>query len=542
MSSKLFADLVTSMTEGGDDRITLASAEGVNEYFTSSRPDPQTIARASSTSSNVSQTGFSAAKDFFIRLQVAEREGTLAATFEREMESIRRRIKLYWGSQSLTQTFVIVTPSGSDAEMLPSVAALVRHQNWLPNVQCDAPLVTNIIMASGEVGSSCATAAALRHFRAFSPLGQGVVSGHCIPGVAPSSVDVVGVKVRDRMGALIPCEQIEAEVAELLQIAICQQGRLAVLHAVHSCKTGLSAPRACFLKAMKELYRDSIVVVVDAAQLRMDASATGAWIDSGYWVLITGSKFIGGASFSGALLVPQGDAEMLGATNASLFPTGLGQYFSCSNCDAIFGTLQQSLPNWYNFGLALRWETALAEGEWLHSVDRLHRDRGIFAWVSGVTHLVRSSKRLYLLDDVFASPADLESTSIAIGQCNSVVCVGVYYLGKDQVDHPMNYPQCRLVHRLMLQDLSSKIDDLSPEESAIAARRCLVGQPVLVSDLPGCPCPSILRIAIGAPEMRRCIGLQGQDPTALAVDILNDDNCVVKKLELISNHWTELQS
>jgi hypothetical protein len=529
------------MTEGGDDRITLASAEGVNEYFTSSRPDPQTTARASSTSSNVSHRGFSAAREVFDRLQAAEREGTLTLIFEREMESIRRRIQLYWGSQSLVQSFVIVTPSGSDAEMLPTVAALVRHQNWQPDVPCSTPLVTNIIMAFGEVGSCCATAAALRHFRTVNPLGQGVMIGQCIAGVDESSVDVVGVNVRDRLGVVIPCEEVESEVAALLEIAISRQGRLAVLHAVHSCKTGLSAPRACFLKKMKDLYRDSIVVVVDAAQLRIDASAVGAWIDSGYWVLITGSKFMGGASFSGALLVPQIDAEMLGATNASLFPVGLGQYFCRSNCDAMFGALRQSLPNWFNFGLALRWETALAEGKWLHSLDRLHRDRGIFAWVEGVKHLVRSSKRLYLLDDAIASPVDFESMSMSVGECNSVVCVGVHYIDKDHVNHPMNYAQCRLVHRLMLRDLSSEINSLSPDEAAVAAKRCLVGQPVLISDLPECPSPAILRIAIGAPEMFNCIGLQGQDPAVLAVELLKDDECVVKKLELISNHWSELE-
>ncbi len=65
------------------------------------------------------------------------------------------------------------------------------------------------------------------------------------------------------------------------------------------------------------------MVVVDAAQLRVDSSVAGAWIDSGYWVLITVSKFIGGVSFSGALLVLQGDAEISGATNAILFPSDL---------------------------------------------------------------------------------------------------------------------------------------------------------------------------------------------------------------------------
>jgi hypothetical protein len=373
----------------------------------------------------------------------------------------------------------------------------------------------------------------------MSPIGKKQSVGEPIAGVASGTVDVVGVKIRDVKGALIPSAELEAHVATLLKRAIEQEGRVVVLQAVHACKTGVAAPRASFLQRMKAVYNDSLLVVIDACQLRMDASAAGAWIDAGYWVSLTGSKFLGGASFSGALLVPQCEAELLGATSASLFPLGLGDYFSRSNFDSIFASLRQALPTWHNVGLALRWETALAEGEWLHAVDSQHRDRGIHAWVCGVLELVQSSQRVFLLDDVILGAGDSEAHPSSLGKCNSIVCLGVRF-NQGQTQEPMNQLQLRLVHRLMLQDLTDRIEGLSPVETAAAARRCQLGQPVLISDAPGCPCPAILRIAIGAPDMFKAIGREEVDLAALVGELLLDDALVVKKLELISKHWTVL--
>jgi hypothetical protein len=539
-SVDLAAGLVLTMATGGDNRIVVASADSFNEYFTCPRPMPDTIARASSTSSCVSHRGFSAAGRLFERLLAAEQEGHAAAGCDGAMESIHQRIKLFWGSESRACSFAITAPSGTDAAMLPTVAALVRHKRWQPNATYISPLVTNIVIASGEVGSNTETASGLRHFGGVSPIGKKQSVGEPIAGVAKGTIDVVGVKIRDDKGTLIPSDELEAHVATLLKRAIEQEGRVVVLQAVHACKTGVvAAPRASFLQRMKAVYNDSLLVVIDACQLRMDASAAGAWIDAGYWVALTGSKFLGGASFSGALLVPQCDAELLGATSASLFPLGLGDYVSRSNFDSIFASLRQALPTWHNVGLALRWETALAEGEWLHAVDSQHRDRGIHAWVCGVRELVQSSQRVFLLDDVILGAGDSEAHRSSLGKCNSIVCLGVRF-NQGQAQEPMSQLQLRRVHRLMLQDLTDRIEGLSPAETAAAARRCHVGQPVLISDAPGCPCPAILRIAIGAPEMFKAIGREGVDLAALMGELLLDDALVVKKLELISEHWTVL--
>ena len=116
------------LTLGCDDRTTIDPDEfaprKVNKYFTSTVPDPLSTQRSSCTSSSTSPLSYSAAD--------AHREGLLhdaiigARTSDEimdgELEAMRARLLK---SLSLTPgTEVILTPSGSDAEMLPTI--LVR--------------------------------------------------------------------------------------------------------------------------------------------------------------------------------------------------------------------------------------------------------------------------------------------------------------------------------------------------------------------------------------------------------------------------------
>jgi UDP-N-acetylglucosamine 2-epimerase (non-hydrolysing)/GDP/UDP-N,N'-diacetylbacillosamine 2-epimerase (hydrolysing) len=74
------------------------------------------------------------------------------------------------------------------------------------------------------------------------------------------------------------------------------------------------------IKKMKLKYANSLLIVIDAAHLRFCEETSRRWLDDGYWILLTGSKFIGGASFSGALLIPHRDAEMLTDIPKSMIP------------------------------------------------------------------------------------------------------------------------------------------------------------------------------------------------------------------------------
>ncbi|MBM3887341.1 cysteine desulfurase [Candidatus Dependentiae bacterium] len=250
---------------------------------------------------------------------------------------------------------VITTPSGTDAEMIAALAALGRNKAWGDVEKKQERLVTNIVVANGEVGTGTMAAAGMRHFSNITPAGKKVTANSLIQGVAQDAVEAVGLRFREDRSGIIALEKLESTIQKALQQAIDKEGRIAILHVMHVSKTGLNGPSAGFVSAMKKQYGDNLIVVVDAAHLRMDGSIASKWLDAGCWVMMTGSKFLGGASFSGVLLIPDHDADLLAQIEPQKIPAGLGDYFTPADCDRRFVHLRAALPNWYNVGLALRW-------------------------------------------------------------------------------------------------------------------------------------------------------------------------------------------
>ncbi len=96
-------------------------------------------------------------------------------------------------------------------------------------------------------------------------------------------------------------------------------------------KTGMIAPSLSLAQEMKERYPDSVEILVDACQFRLKPMNLRIYLENGFMVAVTGSKFLTGPTFSGALLVPSS-----------------------------LGHIHPSDPE-QNIGLLLRWEAALAE-------------------------------------------------------------------------------------------------------------------------------------------------------------------------------------
>ena len=51
-------------------------------------------------------------------------------------------------------------------------------------------------------------------------------------------------------------------------------------------------------------WKDRLIVVIDACQLRCHPHAIARYVDKGYLALVTGSKFFTGPPFSGAVVMP----------------------------------------------------------------------------------------------------------------------------------------------------------------------------------------------------------------------------------------------
>src|SRR5262249_26024531 len=107
-----------------------------------------------------------------------------------------------------------------------------------------------------------------------------------------------------------------------------------------------------------------------------------AYLEHGFMVALTGSKFLTGPTFSGALLVPRTLARRL---KRQVLPQALGGYSARADWPKGW-TAARSLPDVANYGLLLRWEAALDELRAFRSIP----DHEVAALLSAFARAVKT--------------------------------------------------------------------------------------------------------------------------------------------------------
>jgi len=127
-----------------------------------------------------------------------------------------------------------------------------------------------------------------------------------------------------------------------------ETGRV-VLHAIDGSKTGLTAPDRWACRRLSQTYGAKLDIVIDACQARIEPELVRWYLQHGYPVLVTGSKFFAAPGFCGAVLFPRQRLQRI--TRAGRLPSGLAAY---ARLQGGFGS--RRCP-----GLILRWTAALHE-------------------------------------------------------------------------------------------------------------------------------------------------------------------------------------
>ena len=122
-------------------------------------------------------------------------------------------------------------------------------------------------------------------------------------------------------------------------------------------KLGWRAPSDQCLDEISARWPDQVQIVVDACQMRLGRPRLKKYLDRGYLVIVTGSKFFTGPPFSGALLVPAGLDKTIEAI--AEIASGICEYSSRSDWPMKWQGLRSRFPIRANFGQWLRWEAAL---------------------------------------------------------------------------------------------------------------------------------------------------------------------------------------
>ncbi len=442
-----------ALISGGDARLAIDPTSRLNLYGCQPSPRPDEISLSSSTASTVSGRGYAAAQAAFAQLEPARAGARFPAVFADMADHVRSQIRTQF---DLSDAEVVLSPSGTDSEL--QALFLARAALGKP--------VTSIVVAADESGSGVPAAASGRHFGASASGGGAVVKGKPIPGLACATIEV---PARDPNGRARPLAEIDTEVRRAAQSAI-RAGHGVVLHLMDHSKLGSCSPSIACVREICALDRGAVQVVVDACQARLSRAALRWYLDQGFLVLITGSKFFTGPPLSGALLVPESLWRL--TARISDIPAGLADYTARDDWPQSFGRIREQLPARQNIGQVLRWIAALEDIAAYWTVPELFRKLALAEFAASSSRHFARFAELDLLPESGGLFADRARDEFA---ARTILPFTVRRDGR-----ALSFAQTRLLHQALNMDLATY--GFGGSDGGTAATPCHIGQPVAVAD------------------------------------------------------------
>jgi hypothetical protein len=280
-----------------------------------------------------------------------------------------------------------------------------------------------------------------------------------------------------------------------------------------SSKFGWRAPSDACLEAIMTRWPDDVQVVVDACQMRLGRPRLRKYLERGYMVLITGSKFFTGPPFSGALLVPGDFAPPLNATNA--IPPGLLEYISRRDWPRNWPLLRRRFPIRTNFGQWLRWEAACEEIGAYYRVPESFRKIALSRFGRAIDGLIEASASLELLP---WQERLLDSSDEELAQ-RTIFSFTIRIGGR-----LLSLSECRALYRALAGHAVS--GDLKP-----VAQACLIGQPVALGR-DSSP-PAALRISAGARLVSEAWSSDAKTAERNLQSVIDDARTAIANLEAL---------
>jgi hypothetical protein len=513
------------LCSGADSRSRIDRRTGFNRYLCSLSPQDEVIPFGSCTASSVSPVGYQAMQEMHQRFLAVGSGESLRTAIEENNENVRRELVSILTLGRIPGVELVLTPSGTDAELLALSLAAGSG---------DKPIY-NILIGPKEVGSGTPNAASCLHFDDELPSKEQAVVGEPVDPQLADRTELCKISIRDASGEIREANEIDQEVKDNIEAAIAR-GKKVLLHVIAHSKTGVHAPSLDLIEAMRERHGRHLVVVVDAAQGRFSRRGLLKALERGYLVIITGSKFFGGAFFSGGLLVPpQMNPEHRGLER---FPKGFGSYITSDQLPATWVKLRASVPQSGNLGLALRWVGAIAEIRNYYLIPSNLRLNVLRAFEEILPKVFGTSSYIQLIQN--GSPIIDDHIDRFL---QSKTTVFSFALSKGARDGSvLNFQQLRDVFRWVNFDISSLLPTAAPEIRRSLAPRHHIGQPVLLgsNDLSS---QSVLRVALGGVLVARIASDIHYGATLeRRIDWLEDQLISLKrKIETVTRQFDEIK-
>lgn len=523
LDAPLAAPLELVLSEAGDARLQVDPLRGLNRYGTAPRPRPEAIHFSSSTASSVSDYGFLLSDEIRRRLlrRSVQADGP---AWSQLADGVRKEIAGFLGLAA-GEGDIVLAASGTDTELLAVLLALAAAPNRR---------TLNVLIAPEETGRGVVLAGEGRYFDDITATGVAVTKG---AAVWPDR-DIVTccLPVRDIRGRVRSTEAIVADLRDEVGAALARGDRVLV-HVLLGSKTGISAPPLEVVDALRRGREDEVDVVVDACQLRVTPSLLGALVRRGWMVQITGSKFLTGPAFSGALIVPSAmRARREAAARLLAAAPGVGSGEDWPADWRMEAGRAAAAPR--SYGMLFRWIAALGEATLLSALPRSLCRHAFQRFRSALHERLEASPVLVPMPTPDRHLTDLGEEAAGLA-ARSIICFSPTVELAGGGRRRASLEECQLLFEYLNSDASSLIalDDVG--ERALARRAMHIGQPVaLRSD--SAEAPVVLRLVVGA-RFFTIVGFpaDGDVEAALQAEI-RDASAAIDKLELLVKHLPEL--
>lgn len=495
------------LASGGDGRLSLNSPDRRNSYGCTLYPRPALLDFGSSTASSISPRAYARVETAQAQMWLDAVRNDPAGVFDDRVEEARHGLRRHLGANGAE---IVFSPSGTDAQL---------QALFLVKALLGAPLTT-IIVGADQTGSGTLHTARGCHFSDRTALGTSVEKGTAILGLC-EQLRTIAIPFCDDAGRLRTDRQMDEAVEQAVTNAIAR-GDKVLLQGMDSSKLGWRGPSSACTAAIAGAWPDQVRIVVDACQMRLGRPQLKNYLDRGYFVLLTGSKFFTGPAFSGALLVPASQAGLI--DNIAAAPQGLGSYSTCWDWPRRWHFLRQALPAHANYGQWLRWEATLEEMAAYFAVPQAFREGVLEMFAARVPCLIGASPNLGLLTEMCGSADPGLSDEMRHRTIFSFVPL--------RNGNPLPLEHAVALYRAMGRDMSDRLPhDAIEQVRRIASRQCQIGQPVALRHRPG----AALRISASARLVADCWQGAATLEKSMA-PALDDVSAVIRKLDwLIGN-------
>ena len=476
------------LTEGGDARI-VCGLDGANRYGCSVVPEPDVLAYGSSTASTISSTGFAMAEALRKRLELAAQIEKPHVTYEREIDRIRRELRALCGLESLPGLEIIFGASGTDLHLFAS--------QLMVNLAAPAPLIIRV--ESSETGRGVPDALAGHHFSDCAALGDRVIPN--VPLDCGRAVEIREIRCRTSEGNLRAVDEVDREVEEAVRRAVAS-GQRVLLTLVDVSKTGFIAPSPACAADLKSRFPEFIDVLVDACQFRLAEETLKAYLEHDFMVAITGSKFITGPTFCGALFVPRHVSRRMWSQS---LPLALKGYSARADWPKGWAA-RNRLNRVANFGLLLRWEAALSELRAFRKLPEAAISHFLESFATAITTRLRNHPAFELLPTPALDRGKMGSNP----SWDQSPTIFSFLLRRRE--SWLTPKETKRVHELLRENLGG-----DESKNPLLELRCQVGQPVEYGSREG-KVVSALRLCLSSRLIVEA--LTGRGPAAVISDAL----------------------